>query len=80
MLKHHLKALYTLILFLFILPGPVLAQEFTQNFRALNALYIEAGGNSDTYTMNYDRVVYKQRVFKAAVRIGVGTNLYFMEG
>ncbi|WP_161888589.1 hypothetical protein [Pontibacter russatus] len=80
MLKHHSKALYTLCLFLLLLPGRVLAQEFTQNFRALNAFYIEAGGNSDTYSVNYDRVVYQQRVFKAAVRIGVGTNLFFMEG
>lgn len=80
MLKHTPKALFPLCLFLLLLPGRLLAQEFTQNFRALNAFYVEAGGNSDTYSINYDRVVYQQEMVKGAIRIGMGTNLFFMEG
>lgn len=79
MLKHNLRVLYTLCLFLFMLPGRLLAQEFTQNFKALNAYYVELGGNSDTYSINYDRVVYQREIFKTALRIGMGTNLFFLE-
>nr|WP_245402716.1 hypothetical protein [Pontibacter sp. E15-1] len=72
--------LFLFCLSLLLLPLRLQAQEFTQNFRALNAFYIEAGGNSDTYAVNYDRVVYQQKKFKAAIRAGIGTNLFFLSG
>ncbi|GAB3535195.1 hypothetical protein GCM10027443_23690 [Pontibacter brevis] len=74
-----LKVLYILCLLLFLLPCHVFAQEFTQNFKALNAVYVEVGGNSDVYSINYDRVVYQRDRFKTAVRAGLGTNLFFLE-
>jgi hypothetical protein len=80
MLHHFPKVSLTLCLFFFLLPDRIFAQEFTQNFRALSAFYIEVGGNSDTYSINYDRVVYQQEKFKAAIRAGLGTNIFFLEG
>jgi len=82
MLKHNLKApcILSLFLCLFVLPDRLWAQEFTQDFKALNAFYVEVGGNSDTYSVNYDRVVYQREMIKAAVRVGVGTNLFFLKG
>ncbi len=79
-LIHRLKCSLLICLFLSLLSGNAFAQEFTQNFRALNALYVEAAGNSDTYSLNYDRVVYQQKAFKAAIRAGIGTNLFFLSG
>jgi hypothetical protein len=58
---------------------PAAAQEFTRNFKALNAAYVELGGNGDVYSFNYDRVVYQQKEFKAALRLGIGSNLFFLE-
>ncbi|WP_458987373.1 hypothetical protein [Pontibacter sp. CAU 1760] len=65
---------------LYLPPALVQAQEFTQDFKALHAVYIEVGGNGDAYSLNYDQVVYQQEKFKAALRAGIGTNLFFMEG
>lgn len=42
-------------------------------------MYLEVGGNSDVYSINYDRVIYQREKFKTAVRAGLGTNLFFME-
>ncbi|WP_237143986.1 hypothetical protein [Pontibacter pamirensis] len=73
------KALHILCLLLFLLPCQLYAQEFTQNFRALSAMYVEVGGNSDVYSINYDRIIYQREKFKTAVRAGLGTNLFFLE-
>ena len=74
-----LKATLTLCLLTFLLPCSLFAQEFTQNFKALSAFYVEVGGNSDAYSFNYDRVLYQREKFKTAARIGLGTNLFFLE-
>ncbi|AKD05435.1 hypothetical protein PKOR_01155 [Pontibacter korlensis] len=58
----------------------VQAQRYSGTFTALHAYYLEIGGNSDTYSINYDRIVYQRYIFKAAVRAGIGTNLFFQEG
>ncbi|MFD3000757.1 hypothetical protein ACFS7Z_10325 [Pontibacter toksunensis] len=73
------KALSTLSLLLFLLPCQLFAQEFTQNFKAFSAFYVEVGGNSDVYSFNYDRVLYQREKFKTAARVGLGTNLFFLE-
>lgn len=50
-----------------------------KEFIALDAYYLEIGNNSDVYSINYDRIVYTRDIFKAAVRIGLGTNIFFQE-
>lgn len=42
-------------------------------------MYVEVGGNSDAYSISYDRVIYQRERFKTAVRAGLGTNLFFLE-
>lgn len=79
MLNYKPKARYLLCLLLFLLPCQLFAQEFTQDFKALSAIYVEVGGNSDAYSINYDRIIYQQERFKTAVRIGLGTNLFFLD-
>lgn len=58
---------------------PVAAQEFLQDFKALNAVYIEAGGNGEAVSLNYDRVIYQRMFFKTALRVGIGTNFFFLD-
>ncbi|ARS37848.1 hypothetical protein CA264_12745 [Pontibacter actiniarum] len=56
------------------------AQRHPGTFSAMNAYYLEMGGNSDTYSLNFDRLLYQYYNFKAGVRAGIGTNLFFQEG
>ena len=78
--KYTLVLQKTLLLPFLFLALHVQAQEYPGTFKALNAYYLEIGGNSDSYSLNYDRIVYQRNIFKAAVRAGVGTNLFFQEG
>ncbi|MBC5773823.1 hypothetical protein H8S95_07095 [Pontibacter sp. KCTC 32443] len=55
------------------------AQEFTQNIKALLSLYVEVGGNSDSYAINFDHILYQQEQWKGGLRAGLGTNMFFME-
>ncbi|QCR20918.1 hypothetical protein [Pontibacter sp. SGAir0037] len=64
--------------FLLLLSRPVKAQEWLHNFKAYNSVYLELGGNGDAYSINYDLVYYQNWYFKAAARVGVGTNLFFL--
>ncbi|PTX18175.1 hypothetical protein C8N40_107215 [Pontibacter mucosus] len=72
---------YSTLLFSFLLLAQVAqAQRRPGTFTARNAYYLEVSGSSDTYSLNFDRIVYQYYNFKAAVRAGVGTNLFFQEG
>ncbi|MBW7468897.1 hypothetical protein K0O23_17610 [Pontibacter aydingkolensis] len=44
----------------------------------MNAAYLEIAGNGDTYSINYERLFFQQAEFKTGLRIGVGTNLFFL--
>ncbi|MCX2740034.1 hypothetical protein [Pontibacter anaerobius] len=54
-------------------------QKYPGTFKARNAYYLEVGGNSDTYSFNYDRILFQRYIFKAGLRAGIGTNLFFQE-
>lgn len=41
-------------------------------------MYLEISGNGDTYSVNFERIVYQNLMFKTGLRVGVGTNLFFM--
>ncbi|HEY4652594.1 MAG TPA: hypothetical protein VIG72_14325 [Pontibacter sp.] len=64
-------------LLVMLLPFTGLAQEFTQNIRAPFSVYLEVGGNSDSYALNADYIVYQREQWKGGIRAGVGTNLFF---
>ena len=68
-----------ILLSLLQLPYKLQAQEFTQNFRALLSLYLEVGGNSDSYALNLDHILYQREQWKGGVRAGLGTNIFFMK-
>ncbi|MEJ8758215.1 hypothetical protein WG947_14470 [Pontibacter sp. H259] len=68
------------IFFLFLQVAIVArAQEFTQNIRAPLSLYLEVGGNSDSYAINLDHILYQREEWKGGLRAGLGTNIFFME-
>lgn len=72
---------YTFLLFsLLMLVQVAQAQRPPGTFTDRNAYYLEVSGNSDTYSFNFDRILYQHYNFKAAVRAGIGTNLFFQEG
>ncbi len=71
---------YSFLLLLLLLASMAQAQRHPGTFVARNAYYLEVSGSSDTYSLNFDRIVYQHGVFKAAVRAGIGTNLFFQEG
>jgi hypothetical protein len=76
----HFNLFRALIVFLLLqVPFIVHAQEFTQNIRAKLSLYVEAGGNSDSYSINIDHILYQRDAWKGGLRAGLGTNLFFME-
>jgi hypothetical protein len=60
-------------------PFTLYAQEFTQNIRAKLSIYAEVGGNSDTYALNIDRIMYQREYWKVGARVGLGTNLFFLK-
>lgn len=66
-------------LFFLFITLPTVAQEFLHDFKALNAVYLEAGGNGEAVSLNYDRVIYQRVFFKTAIRVGVGTNMFFLD-
>ncbi|MFD2245837.1 hypothetical protein [Pontibacter ruber] len=70
---------YIYFLLFLLLPLSLSAQYLTQPISAYNAVYGEVGGNGDVYSLNYDRIVFQQSLLKAALRVGVGTNLFFMK-
>ncbi|PRY16526.1 hypothetical protein CLV24_101372 [Pontibacter ummariensis] len=70
------KKLYRLF-FLLVLLLPF--QLFAQGFSTENAVYLEVAGNSDTYSINYERILYQQGLLKAGLRAGIGTNLFILE-
>ncbi|WP_299824254.1 hypothetical protein [uncultured Pontibacter sp.] len=60
-------------------PGKLSAQyKIVESMQALNAAYLELGGNSDTYSVNYERLLFQRAAFKTGLRIGVGSNLFFL--
>jgi hypothetical protein len=76
----HFNLFRAFIVFLLLqVPFIVHAQEFTQNIRAKLSLYVEAGGNSDSYSINIDHILYQRDALKGGLRAGLGTNLFFME-
>ncbi|MHC2993827.1 hypothetical protein OB13_20425, partial [Pontibacter sp. HJ8] len=79
MYKYSAFARATLFCF-FILSGFwASAQSFRDTFRAPNAFYAELGGNGDVYSLNYDRIFYQKSMVKAAFRIGLSSNLFFLD-
>ncbi|MBC5993465.1 hypothetical protein H8S84_11520 [Pontibacter sp. SD6] len=62
-----------------LLPYRLFAQYRTvENFSAMNAAYLEIAGNGDTYSINFERLFFQQAEFKTGLRIGVGTNFFFL--
>ena len=49
-----------------------------ESFRAFNAIYLEIAGNGDTYSLNYDRLLFQRSEFKMGLRVGIGSNLFFL--
>jgi hypothetical protein len=37
------------------------------------------GGNGDAYSLNFDQIIFQQARLKGAIRVGIGTNLFFLE-
>lgn len=68
-----------LICFLLLMGSAASAQVYRDTFRARNTFYGELGGNGDVISANYDRIVYQRAMLKAALRVGIGTNLFFLE-
>lgn len=80
LMRHYTQMLrYTCCLLFLLLPYTLTAQYLSQPVNAYNSFYAEVGGNGDAYSLNYDRIVFQQDLLKAAVRVGVGTNLFFMK-
>ncbi|MEJ8801423.1 hypothetical protein [Pontibacter sp. H249] len=44
----------------------------------MNAAYFELAGNGDTYSINYERLFLQRAEFKTGLRVGVGTNFFFL--
>lgn len=63
---------------LFLLSLGARAQTYRDTFRARHAVYAELGGNGDLLSANYDRIVYQKPMVKAALRIGLGSNTFFL--
>ncbi len=57
----------------------VTAQNYRDTFSAKTSLYAELGGNGDAYSLNVDRIVYQDAMFKTALRVGLSSNLFFLE-
>ncbi len=49
-----------------------------QLITATKAVYVELSGNSDAYSINIDKVYFQSGFFRAAARIGIGSNLFFL--
>ncbi|WP_439880019.1 hypothetical protein ACSX1A_12715 [Pontibacter sp. MBLB2868] len=65
--------------YLLLCPLQLRAQhEFLKSFRAKNAVYLELSGNGDTYSVNFERIFFQRVEFKTGLRVGVGTNLFFI--
>lgn len=62
------------IIFVLILIFPVslhcLAQSEAETFTARNALYVEFGGNSGRYAVNYGRIIHQKEKLKLNVSAG----------
>ena len=72
---------FALLLFLsvLLLPNKLSAQYRTvENFNAMTAAYFEVAGNGDTYSINLERLFFQQAEFKTGLRIGLGTNFFFL--
>jgi hypothetical protein len=63
--------------FLFLISFVASAQNYRDTFRARNAVYAELGGNGDMLSANFDRIVYQKSMLKAALRVGVASNMFF---
>jgi hypothetical protein len=77
----HLTSAFTrsiLVCFLLLLGFSASAQTYRDSFRARNAVYAELGGNGDFLSANYDRIVYQKSMLKAAIRVGVTSNAFFL--
>lgn len=72
-------ALLLLFLSILMLPNKLSAQYRTvESFGAMNAAYVEIAGNSDTYSINFERLFLQQAELKIGLRAGIGTNLFFL--
>lgn len=69
---------FCILLLLLQVQVTVKAQEFTQNIRAPLSLYLEIGGNADSYAINIDHILYQREQWKGGIRAGLGTNLFFL--
>lgn len=77
----HLTSAFTrsiLFCLLLMLCFSASAQTYRDSFRARNAVYGELGGNGDFLSVNYDRIVYQNAMIKAALRIGITSNAFFL--
>jgi hypothetical protein len=78
--KLHHCILFLLFFAVLLYPGKLWAQYRTpiESFKAFNAVYLEIAGNGDTYSVNYDRLLFQRSEFKMGLRVGVGSNLFFL--
>lgn len=78
--KHLCITLLLLLLLGLLFPGKLLAQRYrtAENFSAMTATYFEAGGNGDTYSVNLERLFLQQAELKVGLRVGIGSNLFFL--
>ncbi|MDX5420220.1 MAG: hypothetical protein LPK09_13485 [Hymenobacteraceae bacterium] len=44
----------------------------------MTAAYFEAAGNGDTYSFNLERLFLQQAELKVGLRVGIGSNLFFL--
>lgn len=70
---------FATLLLTLLLTSMAHAQRYPGTFTARNAYYVEVSGTSDTYSFNFDRMLYQRYNFKAMLRAGVGTNLFFQK-
>ncbi len=80
MLKQYYRIRF-LLLFIFLLSLNKLYAQYRppiESFRAFNAVYLEIAGNGDTYSLNYDRLLFQRSEFKMGLRVGIGSNLFFL--
>lgn len=59
-----------LALAFFLLKANVVAQDDAQKFTARNALYLELGGSSGRYAVNYGRIIHQKDKLKVNVSAG----------
>ena len=77
---HRIALLLIALFFFLLLPGKLLAQRYrtAETFSAMMSAYFELAGNGDTYSFNLEQLFLQNAQFKTGLRIGIGSNFFFL--